>query len=112
MTDSLRKLFPGTVDLLVLKTLSESTMHGFGISRALRDRSSDVIVLKDAALYQALHRMERQGWIASEWGISDAQKRAKFYELTKAGKRRLAAEERLFRRYAEAVFKVLEPAGS
>ena len=109
MTDGMRKLFPGTVDLLILKTLSEGTKHGFGISRRLRARSDEVIVLKDAALYQALHRMERQGWIESEWGISDAQKRAKFYRLTKAGERRLTAEEKLFRRYTAAVFRVLEP---
>ena len=109
MTDGLRKLFPGTVDLLILKTLTQESMHGFQVSRALRAKSDDVIVLKDAALYQALHRMERQGWVESQWGISDAQKRAKFYSVTTAGDRRLEAEEKLFRRYAAAVLQVLEP---
>ena len=108
MTDRLRKLFPGTVDLLILKTLAGGTMHGFQISRALRAGSKDLIVLKDAALYQALHRLERQGWIEGEWGISDAQKRAKFYHLTKSGEKRLEAEERVFRRYTAAVLDILE----
>lgn len=107
MTDRLKRLFPGTVDLLILKTLTRGPMHGFEISRSLKDGSQDLIVLKDAALYQALHRIQRKGWIEGEWGISDAQKRARFYHLTPAGRKRLEAEERRFRRYANAVFEIL-----
>lgn len=107
-----RGLIPGTVDLLVLKTLTDGPHHGFEISRALRRASEDLIVLKDAALYQALHRMERQGWIAGEWGHSDAGKRARFYRLTPGGEARLAEESQLFRRYASAVLRILgDPAG-
>ena len=107
-----RGLFPGTVDLLVLKTLTDGPRHGFEISRTLRRASDDLIVLKDAALYQALHRMERQGWIEGEWGHSDAGKRARFYRVTRSGEARLTEESRLFRRYASAVLRILgEPAG-
>ena len=108
MTDRLKRLFPGTVDLLILKTLTAGTMHGFEISRRLKARSKDLIVLQDAALYQALHRIQRKGWIEGEWGLSDAGKRARFYQLTPAGRRRLESEERRFRRYANAVFQILE----
>ena len=112
MTVGPRKLFPGTVDLLVLKTLTDEPSHGFGISRKLRSESDGLIVLKDAALYQALHRMERQGWIQGEWGHSEAGKRARFYRLTRSGESRLAEESRTFRRYASAVLRILgEPAG-
>ncbi|NNF28833.1 MAG: PadR family transcriptional regulator [Gemmatimonadetes bacterium] len=112
MTSGPKRLFPGTVDLLVLKTLTAGPSHGFGISRGLRAESEDLIVLKDAALYQALHRMERQGWIEGEWGHSDAGKRARFYRLTRSGEARLAEESRTFRQYAAAVLRILgEPAG-
>jgi transcriptional regulator len=102
-----RGLFPGTVDLVILKTLSKAPMHGFSISRTLRDESQGVLDVQDAALYQALHRIERQGWIESEWGVSENNRRAKFYHLTAAGHRRLHKETSSFKRYASAVFKVL-----
>ena len=105
-------ILPGTVDLLILKALTDGPAHGFGISRTLRDRSEGVVDLQDAALYQALHRMARQGWIESEWGVSDRGRRAKFYRLTSLGTRRLAAEERDFRRYVEGVFRILAGEGA
>lgn len=112
MSGGPKKLFPGTVDLLVLKTLTAGPSHGFEISRRLRSESDELIVLKDAALYQALHRMERQGWIVGEWGHSETGKRARFYQLTRTGESRLAEESRTFRRYASAVLRILgEPAG-
>ncbi len=101
-------VLPGTADLLILKSLSEGPAHGFGISKALRTRSEGVVELQDAALYQALHRMARKGWVTSEWGVSDQGRRAKFYSLTPAGERRLAQEEEDFRRYIQGVFRVLQ----
>ena len=105
-----RGLFPGTVDLMILQSLADGPMHGFAISRDLRQRSDGVVDVKDAALYQALHRMDRSGWVASEWGVSENNRRAKYYRVTKAGMRRLAKEAKAWRRYAAAVFEILEPA--
>jgi transcriptional regulator len=98
----------GTVDVMILKTLSRGPSHGFGISRSIRERSDGVLGLEDAALYQALHRMESKGWIESEWGLSENNRRAKFYQLTTEGSRRLKAETAAWKTYATAVFKVLE----
>ena len=100
-------ILPGTADLLILKALADGPAHGFGISRSLKERSEGVVEMQDAALYQALHRMARQGWVEAEWGVSDRGRRAKFYRLTAAGTRRLAREEKDFRRYVEGVFRVL-----
>ena len=102
-----RGLFPGTVDLVILTVLSNGPLHGFAVSRMVRERSDGVVEIKDAALYQALHRMERQGWVKAEWGVSENNRRAKFYRLTGPGKRRLATEVEGFTRYASAVFKIL-----
>jgi transcriptional regulator len=110
MKEQSRGLLPGTVDLVILQTLTRGALHGFGISRSIRDRSDGELELQDAALYQALHRMERAGWIEAEWGVSDKGRRAKFYHLTADGRRQLDQEVGFWQRYAEAVFKVLEPA--
>lgn len=109
MTSNNRGLLPGTVDLVVLQTLTAGAQHGFAVSRSIRARSDGVLDVQDAALYQALHRMEKSGWIAAEWGISEKGKRAKFYHLTDAGRRQLGEEASFWRQYAAAVFKVLEP---
>ena len=109
MTEQARGLLPGTVDLVILQTLTQGALHGFGISRSIRARSEGALELQDAALYQALHRMERAGWIEAEWGVSDKGRRAKFYHLTAAGQRQLEQEVGFWQRYAAAVFKVLEP---
>jgi len=108
MTKRQRSLLPGTVDLVILKTLSEGPRHGFAVSRDIRARSNGVLELQDAALYQALHRMENKGWINAEWGQSENNRRAKFYQLTGAGRRRLDSEARSWREYAAAVFHILE----
>jgi transcriptional regulator len=103
-------LLQGTLDVLILKTLSWGAMHGYAVSRWIRQRTDDVLAVEDAALYQALHRLERRGWIEAEWGLSENNRRAKFYQLTPAGRRQLRAEADSWRRYAAAVFKVLETA--
>jgi transcriptional regulator len=102
-------LVQGTVDVLILKTLTWSSMHGYGISQWIRQRTDGALAVEDAALYQALHRLERRGWVASEWGISDTNRRAKFYHLTPDGKKQLQADVAELRRYVDALFKVLQP---
>lgn len=101
-------LLKGTLDAMVLSTLSAGPMHGYAVTRRIKDRSDGVLEVEDAALYQALHRMERRGWIASEWGLSENNRRAKYYRLTREGRRRLAQELGTIRRYTEALWKVLE----
>ena len=103
-------LLQGTVDVLILKTLTWQPMHGYAISRWIRDRTDGVLGIEDAALYQALHRLERKGFIESEWGLSENNRRAKFYQMTGAGRQALRAEAATWREYAAAVFKVLETA--
>lgn len=104
-----RTVLPGTVELVILRALVDGPLHGFGISRTLRERSDGVVELQDAALYQALHRMAREGLIEGEWGRSESNRRARFYRLTPAGRRRLGVEERDFRQYVEGVFRILAP---
>ncbi len=109
MAHQTRGLLPGTVDLVILQTLTHGALHGFAISRSIRARSDGALELQDAALYQALHRLEKAGWIEAEWGISQKGRRAKYYKLTTAGNRQLEHEVSFWRTYAAAVFKVLEP---
>ena len=103
-------LLQGTVDVLILKTLQESPMHGYGVSRWIRERTDGVVGLEDAALYQALHRLEAKGWLEAEWGLSDNNRRAKYYRLTREGRKQLRAETASWRRYAKAVLGVLDHA--
>jgi len=103
-------LLQGTVDVLILKTLHESPMHGYGVSRSIRERTDGVVGLEDAALYQALHRLEAKGWLEAEWGLSDNNRRAKYYRLTREGRKQLRAETASWRRYAKAVLLVLDHA--
>jgi len=107
--DSL-ELLQGTLDVLVLRTLAWGSMHGYAVSRWIRQRTDGVLEIEDAPLYKALHRLERAGFVAAEWGLSENNRRARYYALTPAGRRALKAQESAWRRYAEAVFKVLEPA--
>ena len=108
MSQQNRGLLPGTVDLVILRTLSEGPQHGFAVSRRIQARSDGMLALQDAALYQALHRMEKGGLVKAEWGVSEKGRRAKFYRLTAEGARQAAREESFWRRYAAAVFKVLD----
>ena len=103
-------LMHGTVAVLILKTLSWGPMHGYDISRTIRQRSDGALGLEDAALYQALHRLESKRWIESEWGVSENNRKAKFYRLTAEGRKQLQLEVSTWQRYATAVSKVLETA--
>ena len=82
-------LLQGTLDLLILQALAWGQMHGYGISRLIRERTNEVLLVEDAALYQALHRLERKGCIQAEWGVSDNNRRARYYDLTASGRRLL-----------------------
>ncbi|HJU65643.1 MAG TPA: PadR family transcriptional regulator [Gemmatimonadaceae bacterium] len=103
-------LLYGTLDMLVLETLSWQPMHGYGVSNWIRQRSGGVLGIDDAALYKSLHRLEEQGLIESEWGLSENNRRARYYRLTAAGRKRRRVESMEWRRFAEAVFRVMEPA--
>lgn len=103
-------LLQGTLDVLILKTLAWRPMHGYAVTRWIRDRTDGTIEIEDAPLYKALHRLERAGCVSAEWGLSENNRRARYYRLTPAGRQRLKAEESAWRRYAAAVFRVLEPA--
>jgi len=106
MTDRL-DLPQGTLDLLILKALSLGAMHGWAISERIHDVSRSTLQIPQGSLYPALHRLERQGWIAAEWGASDNNRKAKFYELTRAGRRQLDAETDAWERLTGAVSLVL-----
>ena len=110
MAQSSRGLLQGTVDVLILRTLSWDSMHGYGIARWISDRSDGELAVEDAALYQALHRLERKGLVESEWGTSDTGHRAKYYTLTPPGRRQLKAEIAELRQYMGVLFRVLDPA--
>lgn len=103
-------LLQGTLDLLILQALAWGQMHGYGVSRLIRERTNEVLLVEDAALYQALHRLERKGCIEAEWGVSDNNRRAKYYALTGTGRRLLRREADQWRRYASAISAVLDPA--
>jgi transcriptional regulator len=107
--DQTLDLLKGTLDVLILRTLAGDPMHGYGISHWIRDRTGGVLQVQDAALYQALRRLEAKGWLAAEWGVSENNRRARYYSLTELGRAQLRAEASAWRRYAAAVFQVLEP---
>ena len=97
----------GTLALLVLKSLEQGPMHGWGVTLHIESVSKEVLRVEEGSLYPALHRMEQQGWIASEWGVSENNRRARFYRLTVAGRRQLAAEENKWQEISNAVGLVL-----
>jgi PadR family transcriptional regulator, regulatory protein PadR len=102
-------LLQGTLDLLILRTLVLRPQHGQGIARAIQEASEDALLVEHGALYPALQRLEAQEWIAAEWGISDNNRKARFYTLTKAGRKQLAKEASRWRRQAAAIGRVLGP---
>jgi PadR family transcriptional regulator PadR len=110
MPPSALDLMPGTVDILVLRTLAWEPMHGYGIAQFVRSRTSGKIAIESAALYQALHRLERKKLVRSWWGVSETNRRAKFYDLTAAGRKQLQAQADELREYVAALFTVLDPA--
>jgi len=103
-------LLQGTLDLMVLRVLEAGPNHGWGISLRIQQISQDVLRINQGSLYPALHRLEAQGWIDAEWGSSDNNRRAKYYQLTRAGRRQLADETENWTRIAEAIARVLETA--
>ena len=103
-------LLQGTLDVLILKTLAGGPQHGYAITRFIHQKTDGALEIEDAALYQALHRLEHRGLVEAEWGLSENNRRAKYYRLTQRGRQGLREESATWRRYATAVFKVLESA--
>ena len=101
------ELLQGTLDMLVLKTLTHGPLHGYNIVDKIQEASSDVIRVEEGSLYPALHRMERRGWIVSDWGYSENNRRAKFYKLTRAGKKQLESELSSWTRISQAITSVV-----
>lgn len=101
-------LLQGTLDLLILKTLDIQPMHGWGIAQRIQQVSKDVLQVQQGSLYPALYRLERQGWIASEWGASENNRRAKYYRLTKSGRKQLDREATNWLRFSTAVSEILQ----
>ena len=106
-TKAKNNLLQGTLDMLVLKALSLGPMHGYGVGQRIQQTSDDVLRVEEGSLYPALYRIEQQGWIESEWGVSDNNQRAKFYKLTRKGRKQLQIEEENWGRLAGAIFKVM-----
>lgn len=107
MTKDKLDLLQGTLDMLILKSVALEPMHGFGISVRIRQMSGDVLRVEQGSLYPALYRLERQGWIRSEWGVSENNRKAKYYTLTKAGRRQLQTETENWQRLSAAVNLIL-----
>ena len=103
-------LLQGTLDLLILRTLAWGPRHGYAIARWIRDTSDEALTVEDRALYLALHRLEERDLVESDWGLSEKNRRAKYYQLTRAGQRQLRQRSDHWERYAAAVFKVLRAA--
>jgi PadR family transcriptional regulator, regulatory protein PadR len=103
-------LLQGTLDLLVLRTLEPGAMHGWGIAQRIQQVSDDVLRVNQGSLYPALYRLEREGWIEADWGASENNRRARFYRLTRAGRRQLEQETANWRRLADAVARILQTA--
>lgn len=101
-------LLQGTLDLLILKTVALGPQHGWGISQRIQQISEDVLTVNQGSLYPALHRLEDQGWIAAEWGMSENNREAKFYRLTRSGQRQLQVETANWERMSAAVGRILE----
>jgi transcriptional regulator len=99
---------PGTVDMLILKTLLTGPRHGWGISHTIRQRSRDVLQVNQGALYPALHRLEDRGWVEAEWGVSESNRRARFYTLTAEGRAQLAVETEGWLEFVRAVHRVMQ----
>jgi PadR family transcriptional regulator PadR len=103
-------LLPGTLDMLILKSLTRGVMHGYGIAEHIRQLSDEVLHVEEGSLYPALQRLQIQGWIASEWGHSVNNRRARYYRLTPAGRKQLGEAETSFGRLIAAITRVMKPA--
>lgn len=107
MTRKQMSLLQGTLDVLVLKALAADPRHGYAVAEWIRATTDGTLEIEDGALYTALHRMQKRGWLDAEWGVSETNRRAKYYSLTTEGRAELAKASGDWARYAEAVFKVL-----
>jgi len=112
MAKTAHDLLHGTLDVLVLRSLAPGARHGYAVSRWIEDRTDGLFVIEDAALYKALHRLEEQGAIEADWGVSESNRKAKYYQLTARGRKALRAETALWHQYAGAVAAVLHGAES
>jgi transcriptional regulator len=109
-TESRTELLRGTLDMLILQTLSRGVMHGYGIAQHIQRVSSDVLQVEEGSLYPALQRLQVKGWVASDWGHSANNRRARYYRLTPAGRKQLAVEVSNFERVVGAIGRVMQPA--
>lgn len=103
-------LMQGTLELLILKILSRESMHGYGIAQSIHKAVDDLLKVEDGSLYPALYRMEERGWVESEWGASENNRRAKFYKITRAGRKQLEAECANWERISQAITRILQTA--
>jgi len=103
-------LLQGTLDLLILRVLAPGAMHGWRISQRIEQISGDVLRVNQGSLYPALHRLERRGWVSAEWGVAESNRQARFYSLTRKGKKQLADETEQWQRFAGAVARILQDA--
>jgi transcriptional regulator len=108
MKNAKAELLQGTLDMLILKALSLGELHGYGIMQRIQQISDDLLLIEQGSLYPALYRLDQQGWISSEWGLSDAGRKAKLYKLTKAGRKQLAVEESNWNLLTLAISKVMQ----
>jgi transcriptional regulator len=110
MANARTDLMQGTLELLILKTLAGESMHGYGIAQRIHEAVDDLLKIEDGSLYPALYRMEERGWINSEWGVSENNRRAKFYKLTRAGRKQLDGERANWERVSQAITRILQTA--
>jgi transcriptional regulator len=108
MATTKAELLQGTLDLLILKTIAAGPMHGYSIAQRIQQCSDEVLVVEEGSLYPCLYRMEEKGWISAEWGKSDNNRRAKFYSLTRAGRKQLEEETAVWERVCRAITLVLQ----
>ncbi|PYT97956.1 MAG: PadR family transcriptional regulator [Acidobacteria bacterium] len=108
MTDKRIDLPQGTLDLLILRTLALEPQHGWAISERIQQMSSEVLLIQQGSLYPALHRLERRGWVKAKWGTSENNRRARYYELTKTGRKQLERETDSWKKLAAAVARIIE----
>ena len=104
------KLLQGTLDMLILKSLMHGSMHGYGVAKRIQQLADEELTVEEGSLYPALHRLAQQGWISAEWGISENNQRARFYDLTRTGRKQLESEEANWERLSTAVTRVMRSA--
>ncbi len=105
-----KSMLQGTLDMLVLKTLSQGALHGYAIAQWIQQTTDDALKLEEGTLYPALYRMEKKGWIASKWGLSENNRKARYYRMTSAGRRQLDAEAKEWAGLADAIAKIMQTA--